>query len=207
MNLESIVKKLFLGGTLMVALAVSLVTVGSYAYTTDPNVTIECTAAEVAAGTCKEGSSDAEVGSSTFGVSSKTTFSMTVPKVLTLSNVSGGSVIEATVDELATGTLSAKVTSNTGYTISLSATNPALTMSGTSNTIAAGNAVTANTWGIKKNGESAYTGLTTTAVPFFTSTGAAPAGVTTPFEIGVKVDATVPAGNYSTIVTVTAATN
>lgn len=214
MNLESIVKKLFLGGTLTVALAVSLMTVGSYAYTVDSNVKLECTTAAISAGTCKEGSTDAEVSS--LGVSSKTTFSMTVPKVLTLSDVKvtdasgSSSTIEATVNELATGKLSAKVTSNTGYTISLSAATPALT-NGTNSIAAAPAAGIAtlanNTWGIQKSGQTNYTGLTNTATAFFTSGGSAPSGVATSFNIGVLVDATIPAGNYSTVVTVTAATN
>lgn len=217
MNLEGIVKKLFLGGTLAVAFAVSLVTIGSYAYEVKPSITVTCTTAEINAGTCKEGyPTDAEL-SNGWGASAQTLFSITVPKALTLSNVvvtgNNGSIIEAVAGNVATGTLSAKVTSNTGYTISLSATTPALTSSN-GGTIAAGNAATANTWGIKKKSAdnattdaADYTGLSNSTVQFFKSTKAAESGATTNFAIGVLVDATLPAGDYSTVVTVTAVTN
>lgn len=191
MNLESIVKKLFLGGTLMVALAVSMMTVGTYA------ADQTCTGASCA----------------TTGVTSQTKFSLTVDKVLTISTNPSSAEITAIPNQVATGTLSVGVQTNSPYTISLSATQPNLvnTVDNTQVIRASSNVSgTDNTWGIKKMSAANaptgnYVALTSGNATFLDSTTAAPAGQTSNFEIGVGTTATLPDGTYSTTVTVTAA--
>ncbi len=188
MNLESIVKKLFLGGTLVVAAAVSMMAASSFAVSAT-------------------GSAAAN------GVSSQTTFSLTVDKVLTISTNPTSAEITALPGQVATGTLSVGVQTNSPYTISLSAAQPNLVhTTDSSKVIAASSSVSgaANTWGIKKMTNAnvptgAYVGLTTGAVTFLDSAAAAPAGVLSNFEIGVGTTATLADGTYNTAVTVTAA--
>lgn len=199
--MEKIVRRLFLTGTLVVGLAVSGLCLQTYAITcTDTGVTQSGT---VCTGT-DENIPNA-IGTSTF--------SITVDKVLTLSNVSGTGTINADITQVATGQISSTVTSNAKYTISLKATEPNLVKDGdTTNKIPATNSVVKGTngWGIKKkaaNGtnEGAYTGLTTADQVFFTSTASAPNGTPTVFEVGVSVSPALPTGTYATTVTVTAA--
>lgn len=200
MSLESIVKRLFLGGTVAVALAVSLMSVQSFA-------------------TTAEGSAAAS------GATTHTTFNLTVNQVLTIAVASSPTIniTSDTINKVNTGTLGVTVTSNTPYEIQLksdSTAQPAL-KSGT-NEIAAGStnvkdSTTVSSWGIKKKGgtnstdnasnASSYTALTTSAVTFYdsnTTKASGTGGVTTNFEVGVSVTATQPAGTYTTKVAVSA---
>ncbi len=174
--MESIVKKLFVSGSLLVALAVTLTT-----------ITSNVSAADVAP------------------VTGRTKFSLTVENALTLSNVSA-TEITAKPSDIANGTLSATVSSGSKYTISLSAEQPALSAADITDTINAGDATVNNTWGIQKIGESAYTAIGTAPAVFYTS--AAPSengGSVTDFNVGVRISPILPAGSYSTDITVTAA--
>lgn len=188
--MEKTIKKLFVAGSLLVGAAVSFMSLTTYAVSAEGSAAIN-------------------------GVTSNTTFSLTVDNVLTLKNVSGGSTINASPSAVVeTGSISATVTSNSKYTLSLSASKPQLTLSNADATaddtkqIPAGvPAAGKNAWGVKKSGASTYTALTSTQQTFFTSAASAPteAGTTTTFGIGVSVAPSLPAGEYSTIVTVTAA--
>lgn len=187
--MEKTIKKLFVAGSLLVGAAVSFMSLTTYAV-------------------------DASGTAAANGVSTSTTFSLTVNGVLTLKNVSGGSTITASPTSIVeTGSISATVVSNSKYTLSLSATKPALTLANGAATtadkqISAGTPTAGtNAWGVKKNGATTYTALTTANQTFFTSTASAPteAGTTTSFGIGVSVAPSLPAGDYSTTVTVTAA--
>lgn len=152
-------------------------------------------------------------GDSSISVSQKAQFSLTVQNSLTLSSVSfkgtgNTSTINVTPQTIGTGTITASVASNVKYNISLSAENPALSNSGKTASIPASSTVTAGTngWGVKKNGQ--YTGLTTNAVNFFSSTAAGTTttvtSTPTTFDVGVAVSPVLPADTYSTVVTVTA---
>ncbi len=200
MSLESIVKRLFLGGTVAVALAVSLMSMQSFAATA-------------------EGSAAAS------GATTSTTFNLTVNQVLTIAVTKSPSIgiTSSTINQVNTDTLGVKVTSNTPYEIQLksdSTAQPAL-KSGT-NEIAAGstnvkNNTTVSSWGIKKKGgtnstdnssdATGYTALTTGAVTFYdsgTTKASGTNGVTTNFTVGVSVTSTQPAGEYTTKVAVSA---
>lgn len=190
MKLESIVRNLFLGGTLAVGLAVSLITVDSHAQTIKP-----CT------GSCVEN-----------GVTGQTTFSLKVDKVLTITSDPTAGTITATPGSVATGTLAVTVQTNSPYTIQLSAAQPNLVNTAdSSKVIKASSSVSGsdNTWGIKKmtsaNAPTGnYVALTTSGVTFLDSATAAPSGVTSNFAIGVGTTATLADGTYRTPVTVTA---
>lgn len=181
--MESIVKKLFLSGCLIVGIAASLTSLSTHA------------ADETATG--------------------DTSFKLTVQNALTLSNVTS-STITATPGSIATGTLTATVQSGSKYTLSLSASKPQITLNNATATAdnnkqipAASNlaALSGNGWGIKKQGSSNdYDAITTSPVVFFTSTGPADTAANTDLAIGVRTLNTLPAGSYSTTVTVTAAT-
>lgn len=121
--------------------------------------------------------------------------------------------IVAETNTVSKGIITAKVTSNAHYEISLSAANPDLTSASTTDKIEAipnGGTSTLPTgtsaWGIKKPTDTdLYTGLTASNVPFFTSNvngNATP----TEFEVGIMVAPSLSAGTYSTEVTVTAST-
>lgn len=174
--MESIVKKLFASGSIIVALAATLTA-----------ITSSVSAADIAP------------------VTNQTKFSLTVENALTLSDVSA-TEITAKPSDIATGTLSAKVSSAAKYTISLSATEPALTATDITDAINPGDATVNNTWGVQKIGESTYTGISTTPDVFYTSDAPSVAGGSvTDFSVGVRVSPTLPAGSYSTDITVTAA--
>lgn len=177
--MESIVKKLFLSGCLVVGIAASL-TAFSSTHAAD----------ETAKG--------------------ETSFKLTVLKALTLSNVTSDT-ITAKPGSIATGSLNATVQSGSKYTLSLSAAQPNLVKDANNNIPAksnlAGLTTTDNGWGVNKQGSSNdYDAVTTSPTVFFTSASAADTEVTTKLPIGVRTTSTLPAGNYSTTVTVTAAT-
>lgn len=141
--------------------------------------------------------------------------SVTVTPTITLDISNNANNITADSSDVAKGNIVATVTSNAHYQIALHATSHTdLTSATTSDnipTIANGgtSALPAGTsaWGIKKPGDATgtYTGLTTSAVPFFTSNVNGTATPTT-FEVGIRVAPSLSAGTYSTEVTVTAST-
>lgn len=122
-----------------------------------------------------------------------------------------------TSSNIITGNISATITANKAYRISLSAAEPALKASGTTDTIPANANVAAgtNAWGIKKKGgttnndnntnASAYTAITTSSVVFYNAPAGA-TGVKTDFAVGISIAPSLSAGTYATTVTVTAAT-
>lgn len=176
--MEKIVKKLFIAGSLLVGAAVSFMSLTTYAVS-------------------------AEGSAATNGVSSNTTFSLKVDNVLTLSNVTANVNIAASPTAIKTGTLSATVTSNGKYNLSLSAADTLKSSAGDS-IPAVAPVAQQNGWGIRLGTSGSYSVINNTAKTLFTSTTSAPSGTATAFEVGVSVAPSLPAGDYSTTVTVTA---
>lgn len=137
-----------------------------------------------------------------------------VERVISLDAVATGGIVKVAPEAAETGTISATVSSNAPFTVSLSAAQPGLANDDKSFTIPASATVQAgnNAWGIKKvtetNGTFAnatnYTAITTTPEVFYESADSA-SGKKIDFEAGVSIDSQVPSGIYSTEVTVTAA--
>lgn len=179
--MEKIVKKLFIGGTLLVALAVSFTALSpSYAADEEESVT----------GT--------------------TQFKLNVPEVLTLSDVQGVSIEPASLANLNEGNITAKVAANNNYVVKLSATTPNLTLQGGDASSASIPAVAnpqggVNGWSIKNLVSNAYQAITTEAATFYN--GAISGNTATSIEIpvGIGVAPTLPNGTYSTVVTLTVA--
>lgn len=175
--MESIVKKLFLSGCLVLGIATSLTALSS----------------TYAADTTAQGS---------------TAFKLTVLKALTLSNVAS-STITAKPGNIATGSLVATVESGSKFSLSLSASQPNLVKDASANIPAASNlaGITTNGWGVNKAGSSYdYDAVTTSAVVFYTSSGAATTATDITLLVGVRTTSILPSGTYTTTVTVTAAT-
>ncbi len=200
--MEKIVRRLFLTGVLVVGLAVSGLCLQTYA-------AVSCIGGT--ATTANGITTCTETTGSNFGATSSSTFSVTIDKVLTLSDVAGTGTINADITKVATGNIKGTVTSNSKYTISLKADEPNL-VKDTTNKIPPSSSVTSgvNGWGIKKKNTdgtnaTSYTGLTAADQTFFTSAAAAPNGTPTTFEVGVGVSPALPTGTYTTTVTVTAA--
>ncbi len=136
---------------------------------------------------------------------------------LLILDAASGDTISAKGDETVNGKISATVRSSHDYTISLSSANPTLTNpDNVDYTIPATSDVTAgiNGWGVKKDAsvkkdtDTDYTAVTTTPTVFFEGGPTALVegeGNQTNFEVGVGVSPVLPAGTYSTTVTVTAA--
>ncbi len=116
------------------------------------------------------------------------------------------------------GNIFATISSNLGYTVMLSATNPALTNeSNTENTITPVVSTTTlqkgtTGWGIwTGNGTTietkTYNPITTTEQEYYNTTTPAADGIGTvhTFGVGISVSPSIPNGTYSTVVTVTAA--
>lgn len=121
-------------------------------------------------------------------------------------DVVSGDPIDAQSNMIASGEISATVRSSREYTISLSADQPSLTHdTNTSYTIPAANDLQAGTngWGVKKDGEDGYTALTSSPQVFYEGLSSID-GRQTDLEIGVATSPSLPAGTYSTVVTVTA---
>ena len=180
--MEKIIKKLFLSGCLVTAAAISFTALGS---------------SSASAATQSDKTS---------------TFSVTVPKSLTLSNVSENVNITADASSIKTANLNATVKTTAGFTISLHAATPALTSG--SNTIPASSSLTAGTsgWGIKKKAATnsttdatGYSALTATAAEFYRQTTAQTTAKAYSFVVGVATSNSQAPGTYSTTVTVTAA--
>lgn len=123
---------------------------------------------------------------------------------LALDLAAGSVSIPLDYNAVKTGTIGATVTANQEYTVSLSAAEPRLVHAENSSySIPASDNVAVGTdaWGVKKSGATTYTGLTTTPVVFYTGTSADSHS----FEVGISLGSFLPAGTYSTDVTVTAA--
>lgn len=199
--MESIIKKLFLIGSATLAIAVTL--------TSLPTQAFECTAEQEAAGSC---TNDLEKNKGPFSMDSK--FQFTIGSVFALNGVTGDTVTIETADNIANGKILANVSSNTPFQIQLSSTQPNLVNG--SNTITASNTLTSgtNTWGFVSNAQTetdptkyTYQALTTTPAAFYRSNPAASftavsnSSINLPF--GVTVSSSLPAGDYTTTVTVT----
>ncbi len=141
---------------------------------------------------------------------SSTKVNLNVNSLLILDAASGDR-IAANPSNTATGNISATVRSSRNYTISLSAEQPNLLKSDdNSYLIPAKATLTPGTdaWGIKMTDATDYTAITREPVVFYEG-AATPltegSGRQTDFEVGVTVSSSLPAGTYSTAVTVTAA--
>ncbi len=193
--MERVIKGLFIAGCIITGGAVSLVSGMSHA---------------------EEAVGDAATST---GVTAQTTYQLTVNKGITLTGVTGPT-IEADPETIKDGNISATVMSNAPYTLSLSAADTNLTnkAEGADPTqlIPMATTLTAGTngWGIKtKNSDNTTDGdylmLSTTPQVFYTSTAAASSAsqesTITNFTTSVAINKLLAPGDYSTIVTVTAA--
>lgn len=157
----------------------------------------------------------------TYAASGTSTVTVTVDPTITLDSITNASVT-ASPTAVKDTTFNARVITNKKYTISLTATNTALSASGTTDTIPASSTLTAGTngWGVKKKGSNTtsntsndtnYSAITSTlnaASVFYTAaSGTVAEGVTTTFTVGVAISSTLTAGSYSTQLTVTAVNN
>ena len=144
------------------------------------------------------------------GGSDESNVAIEVAPVLTIDATAGmEDVVEA--NEITTGNISATVTANTAYQVMLSAAQTALRDANIANEeIPASANVTPGTdaWGIATNAEAtAYAAITNSPTVYYSSaTGSGTPGQTVhQFGIGASISPALPAGTYSTIVTVTAA--
>ncbi len=139
---------------------------------------------------------------------------VTIPPILTIDATSNMNET-VSADGIATGTISATIIANTEYDIKLSSDQPELRNgSDTINVIAPvstnNSSLTNNTWGIRTSGSDTsalYSPITTTPTNFLNTTSANANGDTVhTYDIGVKTAPSLPAGTYSTTVTITAST-
>ena len=126
---------------------------------------------------------------------------------------------EVDPNKITTGTISATVSANTTYTVQLSANKTSLTNSAlgvdteitSSNSIPASTNVQAktNAWGILNQDNSTYSAITTIPTNYYNTEEYNEAEQSTKhtFGIGVSISPTLPAGEYSTTVTITAVNN
>lgn len=157
----------------------------------------------------------------TYAATGTSTVTVTVDPTITLDSITNASVT-AKPTTVENTTFNARVITNKKYTISLTATNTALSASSTSDTIPAASTLTAGTngWGVKKKGdnttnntknEDGYTAISSTlnadSVFYTAAAGTDANGVTTTFTVGVAVSPIIAAGSYSTQLTVTAVNN
>lgn len=140
--------------------------------------------------------------------------SVTVSPTISIDAANGGSVTAST--GIQEGTIDVTIRSNSSYKIQLSAANPALSASGITETIPSTSSVTAGTsgWGVKKKSAAnsatdatTYSQITTTPTDFYTATSGTGNGTTmSTFKFGVAVSPSLPAGTYTTNITITALT-
>lgn len=182
--MESVVKKLFLSGCLVVGLAVSLTSFATYAAD-------EPTASET----------------TSFKLTVLNPLTLSDVKANTITANPGGAVATGTLS--ATVQSGSKYT----LSLSAAEPDLSPSKGGSDKIVASNGLTAANSWGIKmKTGAAddanaeAYTAITPTSTVFYTSAAAAETEAITNFEIGVKTTKTLPADTYSTTVTVTAAT-
>lgn len=144
--------------------------------------------------------------------------SVTVNPTISIDAATGGSVVADS--GIQTGNINVTITANKSYKIQLSAataTDVNMHADGITENIPSSDAVTAgtNSWGIKKKpttGDNTtnadnYSAITTTPIDFYTSSaGTGESSVESIFEFGVAVSPSLPAGTYTSNITVTALT-
>ncbi len=140
------------------------------------------------------------------------TVSVTVPKVLTIDAISKALTIEADPNQIIEGNISATISANTTYSVQLSAENPDLTNSNDpDHTIPASKNVQkgTNAWGILNQDNSTYSAITTNPTTYYNTEEYNDTEQSTKhtFGIGVSISPALPAGEYSTTVTITAVNN
>ena len=126
---------------------------------------------------------------------------------------------EVDPNKVTTGTISATVSANTTYAVQLSANKTSLTNSQNpedseitnTNSIPASSNVQAktNAWGILNQDNSTYSAITTNPTTYYNTEEYNEEEQSTKhtFSIGVSISPTLPAGEYSTTVTITAVNN
>ncbi len=114
------------------------------------------------------------------------------------------------------GEISATISANTTYAVQLSAEKTSLTIPNNSEEITSTNSIPAssnvqaktNAWGILNENENTYSAITSTPTTYHnTESSNADSSKTHTFTLGVSVSPTLPAGEYSTTVTITAVNN
>ena len=138
-----------------------------------------------------------------------------VPPVISIDATSGMNK-EVDPNLVTKGEISATISANTTYAIQLSASKTSLTNSASSdgptstNSIPASSNVTpkTNAWGILNQDNSTYSAITTNPTTYYnTESTNEDSSRTHTFTLGVSVSPTLPAGEYSTTVTITAVNN
>ena len=124
---------------------------------------------------------------------------------------------EVDPNKITTGTISATVSANTTYAVQLSANKTSLTNPNNSDTeITSSNSIPASTnvqaktnaWGILNSDNTTYSAITTNPTTYYnTESTNEDSSKTHTFTLGVSVSPTLPAGEYSTTVTITAVNN
>ena len=126
---------------------------------------------------------------------------------------------ETDPNKITTGNISATISANTTYAVQLSANKTSLTNSAlgvdteitSSNSIPASTNVQAktNAWGILNQDNSTYSAITTNPTTYYNTEEYNEESQSTKhtFGIGVSISPTLPAGEYSTTVTITAVNN
>ena len=140
-----------------------------------------------------------------------------VPPVISIDATSGMNK-EVDPNLVTKGEISATISANTTYSVQLSAEKTSLTSSQnpedteitSANSIPASSNVQAktNAWGILNENGNTYSAITSTPTTYHnTETTNADSSRTHTFTLGVSVSPTLPAGEYSTTVTITAVNN
>ena len=138
-----------------------------------------------------------------------------VPPVISIDATSGMKE-EVDPNKITTGTISATVSANTTYAVQLSANKTSLTNPNNSEEITSTNSIPAssnvipktNAWGILNQDNSTYSAITSTPTVYYnTESTNEDYSRTHTFTLGVSVSPTLPAGEYSTTVTITAVNN
>ena len=126
---------------------------------------------------------------------------------------------EVDPNKVTTGTISATVSANTAYSVQLSASKTSLTNSvlGVDTEITSSNSIPASTnvqaktnaWGILNQDNSTYSAITSNPTTYYNTEEYNDTEQSTKhtFNIGVSISPTLPAGEYSTTVTITAVNN
>ncbi len=139
------------------------------------------------------------------------TVSVTVPKVLTIDAISKALTLEANPNQIIEGNISATISANTTYSVQLSAENPDLTNpNDPDHTIPASTNVQKgeNAWGILNQDNSTYSAITSAPTTYHNAkTTNEDSSKTHTFTLSVSISPTLPAGEYSTTVTITAVNN
>ncbi len=138
-----------------------------------------------------------------------------VPPVISIDATSGMNK-EVDPNLVTKGEISATISANTTYAVQLSANKTSLTNPNSSeeptptNSIPASSNVQAktNAWGILNSDNTTYSAITTNPTAYYNTESAnEDSSKTHTFTLGVSVSPTLPAGEYSTTVTITAVNN